>query len=465
MLTDTSIRKVIQISAPLMISSFLNYTMMIFDRIIVSIYSLEALTSITSAATFAWTFTFSLFLLGRNTESFVAQYNGAARFRDIGPVLWQMIWISLFSITLFFPIAYWGSKHLFSSSVTAELSSEYFFWIVCFGPFYPLQGTLSAYFIGQGKVKYISYVAISANIVNILLDYIFVFGWGPIPCMGVKGAAFATNIGIIFQCICFAIFIFQKKNIVNNNLLDFRLRWNLLVKYLKVGIPISIGSAIEMFGWGIFYLLISQMDVLSITTAALSEFMILIFFFFAEGIGEGILTISGNLMGAKKEHLVPSLHRSAIKIHLIFAVFSGIIIMGLSDFWIQFIFDFKSIFIEESISHLSNLIKTYPQFMHECRIILIFTWFYLISMGLKWNVYSILAAAGDTLFISVTNIISIWTLCVLPVYFIVFQKGYPSWLAFMIAGIYDLITYAIYLKRYSSGIWKKIRLKNILSSS
>ncbi len=42
-----------------------------------------------------------------------------------------------------------------------------------------------------------------ANAVNIALDPLFIFGWGPVPSFGVQGAAIATNtgraIGVLYQ--------------------------------------------------------------------------------------------------------------------------------------------------------------------------------------------------------------------------------------------------------------------------
>ena len=101
-------------------------------------------------------------------------------------------------------------------------------------------------------VKFPNLLLLFAVFVNLLFDIIFVFGFGPIPAMGSRGAAFATLgvrsfIGIVMLMYVFKFIDFKSK-------LDF----SYMKQIFKVGMPIAFALLIELLAFNVITILVGR---------------------------------------------------------------------------------------------------------------------------------------------------------------------------------------------------------------
>src|SRR6478609_869702 len=93
---------------------------------------------------------------------------------------------------------------------------------------------VNAIFRGAGSAAIAMHSLWIANILNMILDPILIFGWGPIPAMGVEGAAIATNIGRTAGVLYQLYFLAGDKGIVKIHKENIKLDWEIVVRLLKV---------------------------------------------------------------------------------------------------------------------------------------------------------------------------------------------------------------------------------------
>ena len=111
----------------------------------------------------------------------------------------QSIFIGLLSSIPFAIAGIFFSKELLTlmgaDAWSVEHGYRYTQWMLGGNAVIILLFVINAIFRGAGDAAIAMRVLWIANIINIVLDPILIFGWGPIPAMGIEGAAIATNIG------------------------------------------------------------------------------------------------------------------------------------------------------------------------------------------------------------------------------------------------------------------------------
>ncbi|NGX56020.1 MAG: Multidrug resistance protein MdtK [Candidatus Anoxychlamydiales bacterium] len=448
-----SIKELFTVSLPLMISALASLLMIFVDRCFLARYSLDALNASVNSGTLAWAFMGGFGMLTVMSSIFVAQYNGSKQLDKIGKSVWQMIWISVFSTLFFIPLAYM-SYLIFKTPKYANYQIDYFKYLMFFSPFYPLYTALSGFFIGRGKAKILIYVAIFANLINVLFDYILIFGIkGFIPSYGIKGAAIATSLGTVFQAIILGYLFFSKENIKTYKTNDYKLDFSLLKKSFKVGFPPAIFFTLEMIGWAIFYIMMTKISEMHITVSSICQSIVILLSFFFDGLHRGISALAGNFIGAKKTELINKLVKASIKLLVIFTIIVSMFLIIDSKIVIDFLIPKN---IEGKIAALQK--SSNIAFYSTLKICFYYVFAYLFFEGIRWIFAGLLTAAGDTLFLLIAGSLSVWIFLLLPIYFIVVRFSLSVEIAWLFAASYAFILSIIYFIRFKNGKWKSIKL-------
>ncbi|KAA1244211.1 MATE family efflux transporter [Aquimarina sp. RZ0] len=95
---------------------------------------------------------------------------------------------------------------------------------------------INAIFRGAGDASVAMKVLIVSNVLNIILDPLFIFGFGPIPAFGVQGAAIATTIGRGTAVILQLVILFYGWSKIKIALKDITLRVAVMINLIKVSL-------------------------------------------------------------------------------------------------------------------------------------------------------------------------------------------------------------------------------------
>lgn len=445
-----SIKQLWEIFAPLCISMFSTFGMLFADRLLLSRYSPEALTAASSGGTLNWMMTGMFVSVASMSGILVAQHNGAKKYTELGKPVWQMIYFSVLSIFFFCGLAQIAVKYAYNKNFITTCQADFLKYNYMYAPLCVCFTALSTFFIGQGKTNLVKWVGIIGNMINVILDYILIFGIkGYVPQMGVKGAAIATAIGIAIQIIVlgknFLSKINKKEFDTGNKVFD----GTIFSTCIKKGSASAMALFFELMGWSAYYLLIKKTGEEQTLIASIAQSIFLFFIFFGQALEKSAATISGNLIGARNFSEIKTLFKSGIKLSIFFGIITIVILTVFSELII------KLFILKEEMDSYTNLGSiSIERIIEKFHFIMPILGIYIMIENFRWLVTGILISAGKNLYTMVINTASIWLFMVLPTYFFVVLKNADIMNSFYIFLTHSFITFLIFTL-------KLIRLKEI----
>jgi MATE family multidrug resistance protein len=445
---EGGLREVLLLSLPLVVST-MSWTIMNFiDRLLLLRYSTVSVAAALPAGNLAFAVICLPLGLAAYVNAFVSQYHGSRQNEKIGVAIWQAVgigWLSFPLVVATIPLAGWFFAACGHPPAIAAEEAIYY-RINCWGgAAIVVSAALSSFFTGRGKVRTVMTVDSTAALVNVLLDYAWIYGHWGFPKWGIAGAAWATVVALWLKMLLyFALFLRPRYRRQFGTLsgcrFDPRVAWRLL----RFGLPSGLQLMLEVSGFGAFLLLIGDLGELSMAATSLAFNVNNLAFMPVLGVGIATSTLVGQRMGQQRPDL------AARATHTASVVAAGYM-LALSAAYV---------FAPDVIlmAHWSMVEqRDFPQLRELTIELLRFVAAYCLFDGMNVIFSAAIKGAGDTRFVMITTLVA----SVIPVVLTwvgirQFDLGiYWAW-SVMTAWVTSLGF--IYLWRYWQGKWRHMRV-------
>lgn len=125
---------------------------------------------------------------------------------------------------------------------------------------------------GLGDMKTPLYIMIITNIVNVIGNYLLIFGIGFFPELGVTGAALGTGLGRLVGFLVALYVLLSKRTVIKIHFkkVKWKLDWDIIKEILNIGVPASVEQLVRQGSQIIYTILVSGLGTITIASNALA---------------------------------------------------------------------------------------------------------------------------------------------------------------------------------------------------
>lgn len=269
--------------------------------------------------------------IGQGTNSIMSRYIGSNDYNSTyNSIIHGLILIGIVWIICLFSIEYIDDIFvLLNVEECVDLAIIYTIPLFIFSIILLIVNYFSQTLQAEGNSKTPTILIIGSNILNIILDPIFMFVFK----LDILGASYATIISFSTAAIIMIYWYLSKKTKVPLNLKYFNIRLKIFYEILKVAIPNLFSDAIwcisSIYINGILIDDLGKNGILLYSTSSKIRDVLLAPI---KGLGKGVMILSGHLFGAKKINELKNIYSYVLKISVSTALIVGITFLFIRDF-------------------------------------------------------------------------------------------------------------------------------------
>ncbi|MFC4403222.1 MATE family efflux transporter [Gracilibacillus xinjiangensis] len=438
--TDTKKITLFALTWPIFVEILLHMLMGNADTLMLSQYSDHSVAAVGVANQILSVVIVMFGFVAAGASILVAQYLGAKQEIDAAKISMTSISLNLiFSLAISLVLFLMSSFILELMDLPPELMDEASVYMNIVGGFMFIQAlimTISAILRSYGYTKDTMYVTIGMNVLNVIGNYLFIFGPFGFPALGVEGVAYSTIISrfIGFIIITIVLIYRSEKKLPLKSFYHYERTH--VTDLLKIGIP----SAGEQLSYNTSQMIITyfvaQLGTVAITTKVYVQNLMMFILLFSNAIGQGTQILIGYMIGEGNLDSAYQRCIKSLKISIIISTITAVIFYAFH-------------------ASLLGIFTDDPSIIEQGGLLLLVT--VILEPGRAFNlvVISSLRAAGDVKFPVLLGILSMWGISVTFAWFFGIFLGLGLlgiWIGFIAD---EWLRGMLMLQRWRSKVWIK----------
>lgn len=305
MKVQTSYSEIWRIAWPIILSSLANTVINFTDVAFVSRLGEKELAASALGGVFYFLLIMIAVAIGMGSQILIARRAGEGESERIGNIFDHSLLSLLGFSFLMVTFVYKFIPSLMSVVVKDELVVEYVIdylngrtWGL---PFMTLFIAMRAFYTGITLTRIITYTTVLMMLLNILFNYLFVFGnWG-CPALGIYGAGLASALAESAAAIYAVTYALSRSMFKKFQLFKFRtIRLKTFRQIMHLSAPIMVQHIFSMGSWFVFFLMIEKLGSRELAISNILRGVYMLLMTPVWGFSECSNSMVSNLLGQKR---------------------------------------------------------------------------------------------------------------------------------------------------------------------
>lgn len=304
---DISYRSLLNIALPLSLGAFVQFLVVLTDNLFLSEVGQDAINGAGNGGLLYITAVMLATGLSSGVQIFIARRKGAQRFEEVGwwfgtgmrTVL--VLAVVLYLVFLLFDV--YAYDHWLDSAEITGVMSE-FLQVRTFGffVFFPTL-ILNSFYIGMAQTRILSVTMVLTAGVNILFDWLLIFGVGVFPELQHQGAALATLIAEFVGFTFLALYTIRRFRGAEVQLGKglFTRRKGLWPALLRLSVPLMLQQVLTMATWSYFFFMVEKIGGTELKVSHVVRNMYMLALVAIYGVGYTARTVVSTLIAEERQ--------------------------------------------------------------------------------------------------------------------------------------------------------------------